>query len=76
VKEVCEKIIAFKETIKEVFLFMDNDKASHNATNAIVENLIPEEIKVGTYNTIYKEQKDLSEYWSKGPPAEEFRFEL
>jgi hypothetical protein len=75
VGEVCDKITAFKTTIKDVFLFLDNDKAGQEATTAIAEKLTPEEIKVGSYNTIYKERKDLSEFWAKGPTNDDFKFE-
>jgi DNA primase len=72
-KQVCEKIITFKDLIKDVFLFLDNDKAGDEATETIVATLIREKINVGSYNEIYKDEKDLSEFWSKPPAPDKFK---
>ncbi|WP_374949574.1 toprim domain-containing protein [Mucilaginibacter sp.] len=64
VKEACEKIISFKETVKYAFLFMDNDEAGYQATHAIAEQL--EDFKVGSFEYFYEGYKDLNEFWIEG----------
>jgi len=67
VAETCEKIIAFKETVKYAFLFMDNDEAGFHATHAIAEILEREDISVGSFEYFYKEHKDLNAFWVSKP---------
>lgn len=74
VSEVCDKIVAFNETIKDVFLFMDNDNAGRKANEAIITTLVYDGIKVGSYEDLYQGRKDLSEYWVKGPTTEVLKF--
>lgn len=62
VNEVCEKLQAFNETVKYVFLFMDNDEAGYQATHAIAVQL-EENFKVGSLEQFYKGYKDLNEFW-------------
>ena len=69
VGEVCKKIIAYKDTIDYVFLFMDNDEAGYQATHALAKNLVQEEIKVASLEQFYSGYKDLNEFWTKSPHA-------
>lgn len=64
VNEVCGKIKAFEETVKYVFLFMDNDEAGYQATHAIAEEL-EENFNVGGMEFLYDGYKDLSRFWIK-----------
>lgn len=65
VGEVCNKLIAFKETVKYVFLFMDNDEAGYQATHAIAEKLEEDGLKVASLEQFYKGYKDLNQFWCK-----------
>lgn len=69
VGEVCEKIKAFEETIKSVFLFMDNDEAGYKATHVIAYDLEETKINIASYEQMYKGYKDFSEYWKSGPKS-------
>lgn len=60
VGEVCEKLIAFKETINQVFLFIDNDKAGYLATHNIASNLDKHHFEVATLEQLYSHFKNLN----------------
>lgn len=64
VGEVCDKLIAFKETVKHVFLFMDNDDAGFQATHAIASNLESSDFALGSMEQVYSGYKDISAFWS------------
>jgi len=64
VNEVSEKIMAFKDTVKTVFLFMDNDEAGKLAALAMAENL-QSCFTVGTMEQVYSGYKDLNKFWTE-----------
>lgn len=61
--ELAQSLIARKQSIQRVFLFLDNDKAGRDAETKLLELLEPHNISVGTMNHIYDGQKDLNEWW-------------
>jgi hypothetical protein len=65
VSEACDKIVAFKETVRYVFLFMDNDTAGYQATQNISEILEGKNISVGSLARFYRGYKDLNDFWIK-----------
>ena len=67
VGEACEKIAAFNETVRYVFLFMDNDEAGYQATHAIAALLEKEAMQVASFEQFYKGYKDLNEFWMNKP---------
>jgi 5S rRNA maturation endonuclease (ribonuclease M5) len=69
VGEITSQIIATKELIKTVVLFLDNDEAGKNATQYMMEQLSDEGITVRTMDTMYRGYKDFSDYWMKDSEA-------
>lgn len=76
VSEVCDKITAFKETVNYVFLFMDNDTAGYQATQAFTENLEREDFKVGSFANFYDVYKDLNEFYRKLKDISNLRMQI
>ncbi len=63
--EACTKVIGMQEEIQSVFLFMDNDVAGDNATDFIASELEPYNFNTGCKRQLYKNNKDLSNYWAQ-----------
>lgn len=66
---IAQQIIAAKEQLETVVLFQDNDdagvKAMHHMTSALDGN----GFAVRTMEQLYRNYKDLSEYWQRDPDA-------
>lgn len=75
INEVCEKVIAFKDAIQNVFVFMANDEAGQKAITTIADKLTEEEITVKSLEKLYSDREDLSDYWTNGPTLDEFKFD-
>ncbi len=67
--EIVAKIIAAKEQIETVILFLDNDEAGTKATQLKSEDLINAGFTVRPMESLYQGYKDLSDYWAKDPAA-------
>lgn len=63
--EAMQKLIARKETVTHVFLFMDNDKTGEKALHQIASELEPHGFAIGSMNHLYEDYKDLNEAWIK-----------
>jgi len=68
-EEILTQIIAAKESIDTVILFLDNDDAGLKATHTMTEQLTDEGFIVRSMDSLYKGYKDLSDYWAKDPDA-------
>ena len=67
--EIVAKIIAAKEQIETVILFLDNDEAGTKATHFMAEELNNTGFTVRPMESLYNGYKDLSDYWAKDPAA-------
>lgn len=63
VGEITKQIIAAKEQINTVVLFLDNDDAGKRATQYMMEQLTDEGFTVRTMDTMYRGYKDFGAYW-------------
>ncbi|MFD1258114.1 toprim domain-containing protein [Mucilaginibacter terrae] len=62
--EATNNLIKLKDSIKSVFLFMDNDDAGYQATHFIAGELEPHGFEVGGMEQFYSSAKDLSNFWT------------
>jgi len=69
VGEITSQIIAAKEQIKTVVLFLDNDDAGKQATQYMMEQLTDEGFIVRTMDMMYRGYQDFSAYWMKDREA-------
>ncbi len=67
--EIVANIIAAKEQIETVILFLDNDEAGTKASHFMSEELNNAGFTVRPMGSMYKNYKDLSDYWAKDPAA-------
>jgi signal-transduction protein with cAMP-binding, CBS, and nucleotidyltransferase domain len=65
VYELANRLIMRKNTIRRVYLFMDNDAAGLKAQTQLLQLLEPHSMSIGTMNHVYEEFKDLSDHWIK-----------
>ena len=68
-REIVANIIAAKEQIETVILFLDNDDAGTKATHFMNEALGEAGLTVRSMQSLYAGYKDLSDYWAKDPAA-------
>jgi len=62
-------IVAAKDRIDTVVLFLDNDDAGVKATHFMSNELNGEGFTVRPMESLYQHYKDLSDYWAKDPSA-------
>ncbi len=68
--EIIQQIIAAKEQMDTVLLFLDNDDAGQKAMQFMNEQLTDADFNVRTMETLYQGYKDLNDYWAKDPNAQ------
>lgn len=61
--DLANQLIQSKNTVKHIFLFMDNDNAGLKAETTLLDRLEPYNFTIGTMNKLYEGYKDLSDYW-------------
>lgn len=71
INEVAGQIITHKDTIKSVFLFLDNDTAGEKGLDQMAAVLEPEGFTIGSMNHQYEGFKDLNDCWVKDPTAKQ-----
>ena len=60
---------AAAERIDTILLFLDNDDAGMKATHFMSDELIAHDFTVRPMESLYKNHKDLNDYWAKSPDA-------
>lgn len=71
-RKAVDFLVERKNTIKFVFLFMDNDRAGEKALHDMALELEPHGFRIGSMNHFYERYKDLNEYWMKAEHQDKF----